>query len=140
MAQISARIVTAPPELRAKTTVIWDGDDDWYALLVDQAVVVPGAVTEELAAAARDSGTYVVIGVDEREAHGATIYNATLYFGPEGTLLGKHRKLMPAGSERTVWGMGDGSTLPVVDTPHGRLSGLICWENYMPLTRFYLYA
>jgi nitrilase len=119
---------------------IWDGDDDWYALLVDQAVVVPGPVTEELAAAARNTGTYVVIGVDEREPHGATIYNAVLYFGPDGRLLGKHRKLMPTGSERTVWGMGDGSMLPVVDTPLGRLSGLICWENYMPLTRFYLYA
>ena len=119
---------------------IWDGDADWYALLVDQAVVVPGPVTDTLAAAARDTGTYVVIGVDEREPHGSTIYNATLYFGPDGTLLAKHRKLMPTGSERTVWGMGDGSTLPVVDTPYGRLSGLTCWENYMPLARFYLYS
>jgi nitrilase len=55
-------------------------------------------------------------------------------------LLGKHRKLMPTGPERTVWGMGDGSTLPIIDTPYGRLGGLICWENYMPLARFYLYA
>ena len=81
-----------------------------------------------------------MIGVEEREPHGTTIYNTTLYFGPDGALLGKHRKLMPTGSERTVWGMGDGSTLPVIDTPHGRLSGLTCWENYMPLARFYLYA
>jgi nitrilase len=81
-----------------------------------------------------------VIGVDEREPHSSTIYNTTLYFGADGALLGKHRKLMPTGSERTVWGMGDGSTLPVIDTPHGRLSGLTCWENYMPLTRFYLYS
>jgi nitrilase len=119
---------------------IWDGDDDWYAMLVDNAVVVPGPVTEALGAAARAAGAYLVIGVDEREPHGSTIYNTTLYFGPDGTLLGKHRKLMPTGSERTVWGMGDGSTLPVIDTPHGRLSGLTCWENYMPLTRFYLYS
>ena len=119
---------------------IWDGDADWYALLVDQAVVVPGPVTDALGAAARDAGAYVVIGVDEREPHGSTIYNTTLYFGPDGALLGKHRKLMPTGSERTVWGMGDGSTLPVIDTPYGRLSGLTCWENYMPLTRFYLYS
>ncbi|GFJ87037.1 hypothetical protein Prum_006790 [Phytohabitans rumicis] len=62
---------------------IWDGDGDWYALLVDQAVVVPGPVTETLGAAARDTGTYLVIGVDEREPHGATIYNTTLYFGPK---------------------------------------------------------
>ena len=119
---------------------IWDGDADWYALLVDQAVVVPGPVTDTLGAAARETGTYLVIGVDEREPHGTTIYNTTLYFGPDGALLGKHRKLMPTGSERTVWGMGDGSTLPVIDTPYGRLSGLTCWENYMPLTRFYLYS
>ena len=82
----------------------------------------------------------MVIGVQEREPHGATIYNTTLYFGPDGALLGKHRKLMPTGSERTVWGMGDGSTLPVIDTPHGRLSGLTCWENFMPLARYYLYS
>ena len=119
---------------------IWDGDGDWYALLVEQAVVVPGAATDTLGAAARDAGVYLVIGVEEREPHGSTIYNTTLYFGPDGALLGKHRELMPTGSERTVWGMGDGSTLPVIDTPHGRLSGLTCWENYMPLTRFYLYS
>lgn len=76
----------------------------------------------------------------EREPHGATIYNTTLYFGPDGALLGKHRKLVPTGSERTVWGMGDGSTLPVIDTPYGRLSGLTCWENFMPLARYYLYS
>jgi nitrilase len=109
-------------------------------LLVDQAVVVPGPVTDALGAAARSVGAYVVIGVQERESHGATIYNTTLYFGSDGALLGKHRKLMPTGSERTVWGMGDGSTLPVIDTPHGRLSGLTCWENFMPLARYYLYS
>ena len=119
---------------------IWDGDDDWYAMLLDQAVVVPGPVTEVLGDAAREAGVQLVIGVEEREPHGGTIYNTTLYFGADGELNGKHRKLMPTGSERTVWGMGDGSTLPVVDTPLGRLSGLTCWENYMPLTRFYLYT
>ena len=119
---------------------IWDGDEQWFAMLAAQAVVVPGPVTDALGAAARAAGTYVVMGVEEREPHGSTIYNTTLYLGPDGALLGKHRKLMPTGSERTVWGMGDGSTLPVVDTPYGRLSGLICWENYMPLARFYLYS
>jgi nitrilase len=119
---------------------IWDGDEEWFARLVDQAVVVPGPVTDALGAAARAAGVYLVIGVDEREPHGTTIYNTTLYFRPDGAMAGKHRKLMPTGSERTVWGMGDGSTLPVIDTPHGRLSGLTCWENYMPLARFYLYA
>jgi nitrilase len=111
---------------------IWDGDEQWFAMLVDQAVVVPGPATA-LGAAARAADVYLVIGVQEREPHGTTIYNTTLYFGPDGALLGKHRKLMPTGSERTVWGMGDGSTLSVIDTPHGRLSGLTCWENYMPL-------
>ena len=93
---------------------IWDGDADWYAMPVDQAVVVPGPVTEALGAAARAVGAYAVFGVQEREPHGATIYNTTLYFGSDGAMLGKHRKLMPTGSERTVWGMGDGSTLPVI--------------------------
>ena len=119
---------------------IWDGDEAWYAKLVDQAVVVPGPVTDSIGAAARRTRTYVVVGVQEREPHGSTLYNTTLYFGPDGSLLGKHRKLMPTGSERTVWGMGDASTLPVIDTPFGRISGLICWENLMPLPRFYLYS
>jgi len=141
-----ARIVVFPEAFIPGTPIwidsqpIWDGDEQWFALLVDQSVVVPGPVTDTLGAAARAAGVYLVIGVEEREPHGTTIYNTTLYFGPDGSLLGKHRKLMPTGSERTVWGMGDGSTLPVIDTSHGRLSGLTCWENYMPLARFYLYA
>ena len=101
---------------------------------------MPGPVTDAFGAAVRRTKVYAVIGVEEREPHGGSIYNTTLYFGPDGALLGKHRKLVPTGSERTVWAMGDGSTLPVIDTPYGRLSGLICWENYMPLARFYLYA
>jgi nitrilase len=119
---------------------IWDGDEAWFARLVDQAVVVPGPTTDRIGAAARAAGAYVVMGVDEREQHGSTIFNTLLYFGPDGRLLEKHRKLMPTGSERTVWGMGDGSTLNVVQTDLGRLGGLICWENYMPLARFHLYA
>ena len=119
---------------------IWEGDAQWYALLVDQAVIIPGPVTDAIGRAARQAGVFVVVGVDEREPHGATIFNTTCYFGPDGTLLARHRKLVPTGSERTVWGMGDGSTLPVIDTPFGRVSGLTCWENYMPLARFHLYA
>jgi predicted amidohydrolase len=119
---------------------IWDGDEAWFAMLHDNAVVVPSEATERLGAAARDAGVYLVVGVDEREPVGSTIYNALLYFGPDGTLLGKHRKLMPTGSERTVWGMGDGSMLDTYPTPFGRVGGLICWENYMPLARFYLYS
>jgi nitrilase len=119
---------------------IWDGDDQWFAMLAEQAVVVPGEATDRLAAAAREAGIYLVIGVEEREPTGSTIYNTLLYFDPEGRLLGKHRKLMPTGSERTVWGMGDGSTLETYATSFGRIGGLLCWENYMPLARFYLYA
>lgn len=119
---------------------IWDGDEAWHRMLVDQAVVVPSAATDRIAAAARDAGVHVVIGVNEREPHGSTIYNTVLTFGPDGTLLGTHRKLMPTGSERTVWGMGDGMTMRVIDTDLGRIGGLICWENYMPLARFHLYA
>ncbi|MET0524291.1 MAG: nitrilase-related carbon-nitrogen hydrolase, partial [Nocardioides sp.] len=74
------------------------------------------------------------------EPTGSTIYTTLLYFAPDCSLLGKHRKLMPTGSERTVWGMGDGSTLETYATPFGRIGGLICWENYMPLARFYLYS
>ena len=119
---------------------IWDGDEAWFARLVDQAVVVPSPTTERIAAAVEDAGAYVVVGVDEREPHGTTIFNTLLYFGPDGRLLNKHRKLMPTGSERTVWGMGDGSMLDVVPTDLGRVGGLICWENYMPLARYHLYA
>lgn len=119
---------------------IWEGDEAWFAMLTDQAVVVPSPATDRLCAAARDAGVYLVIGIDEREPAGSTIYNTLLYIAPDGTLLGKHRKLMPTGSERTVWGMGDGSTLDTFATPYGRLGGLICWENYMPLARFYLYS
>jgi nitrilase len=122
------------------STRIWDGDEQWFELLADQAVVVPSETTDRLGAAAREAGVYLVIGIDEREPTGSTIFNTLLYFDPAGTLLGNHRKLMPTGSERTVWGMGDGSTLDTYPTPFGRIGGLICWENYMPLARFYLYS
>ena len=119
---------------------IWDGDEKWFELLADQAVVVPSDATRRMGAAAKEAGVYLVIGIDEREPTGSTIYNTVLYFAPDGSLMGKHRKLMPTGSERTVWGMGDGSTLDTYATSFGRLGGLICWENYMPLARFYLYS
>ena len=120
-------------------TRAWD-DEAWFGRWQDQAVVVPGPDVDRLAEAAHVAGVYFVIGVCEREPHGSTIYNTILYFGPEGTLLGKHCKLMPTGGERLVWGYGDGSTLDVIDTPFGRVGGLICWENYMPLARAAMYA
>ena len=145
-AGLNAQLVVLPEAfvpgtpLWIDTLPIWDGDGPWYARLVDQAVVVPGPVTARIGAAARAAGVHVVLGVQEREPHGTTIYNTVLYFGSDGRLLAKHRKLMPTGAERTVWGQGDGSTLEVVPTALGRLGGLICWENYMPLARFHLYA
>src|SRR5919112_793367 len=90
------------------------------AELVEQAVVVPGPVTARLGTIARAHRVHLVIGVQEREPHGATIYCTVLHFGSDGRLLTKHRKLMPTGSERTVWGQGDGSTLDVVQTSLGR--------------------
>lgn len=104
----------------------------------DSAVRVPGPATEALGAAARENGLHLVIGVIEQD--GGTLYCTALFFGPDGRLLGKHRKLMPTALERLVWGFGDGSTLPVLDTPLGRLGAVICWENYMPLLRMYMYA
>ena len=79
-----------------------------------------------------------MIGVIERD--GGTLYCTALFLSPAGELLGKHRKLMPTGAERLVWGTGDGSTMPVLDTPLGRLGAVICWENYMPLMRMAMYA
>ena len=101
---------------------------------------VPGPATDRLGAIAREHGVWLAIGVQEKEPHGGTIYNTFLYLSPDGRIADKHRKPVPTGSERTVWGMGDGSTLRVVETPFGRIGGLICWENYMPLARFHLYA
>lgn len=113
-----------------------------YAELVENSVDVPGPVTRALGAAARDAGAHVVVGVNERNAgaSGASLYNTVLYFDDKGTLLGKHRKLVPTMGERLVWAQGDGSTLQVFDTELGKLGGLTCWENYMPLARFALYA
>jgi nitrilase len=84
----------------------------------------------------------LVLGISEldSEVSGTTIYNSVVVIGPDGAILNRHRKLMPTNPERMVWGMGDASGLKVVDTPAGRLGALICWENYMPLARYSLYA
>ena len=102
---------------------------------------VPGPDTDRLGAFARQAGAYLAIGVIERDDRGSqgTLYCTLLYFGPDGSLLGKHRKIKPTASERLIWGEGDGSTLTVIRTPFGRVGGLICWENYMPLARMAMY-
>jgi nitrilase len=117
-----------------------EGAAERFGKLLDNSVLVPSAATERLGDAARSAGAYVCIGVNEREAQGSTLYNTLLYFGPDGRLLSKHRKLMPTGGERVVWGMGDGSGLRVIETPFGRVGGLICWEQYMPLARYAMYG
>lgn len=109
-----------------------------YRRYAESAVQVPGPATERLGAVAARHGAHLVIGVIEQG--GDTLYCTALTFGADGTLLGKHRKLMPTGSERLVWGFGDGSTMPVHDTPIGRLGSVICWENYMPAMRMHMYA
>jgi len=108
----------------------------------DNSIEVPGKETDILAAAAKEAGAYVSIGVTERGAHhpDATLYCTMVYFGPDGSYLGKHQKLKPTAAERMIWGEGDGSSMPVFDTPIGKIGGLICWENYMPLARTALYG
>jgi nitrilase len=109
-----------------------------FRLYLEAAIDVPGPLTARLCEAAATHGAYVVMGVIERE--GGTCYCTVLFFGPNGDLLGKHRKLMPTALERMIWGFGDGSTLTVVDTPYGRIGSVICWENYMPMLRMAMYA
>ncbi|HXE51119.1 MAG TPA: carbon-nitrogen hydrolase family protein, partial [Ramlibacter sp.] len=103
----------------------------------DAAVTVDGPEVAQLAKAAARHKMYVVTGIIERD--GGTLYCTAVYLGPDGSILGKHRKLMPTALERLVWGFGDGSTLAAVDTPYGKLGAVICWENYMPALRMAMY-
>lgn len=113
-----------------------------YTALLENAVTIPSEATERLCRAAKLANVYVVMGMSERntEASGASMYNTILYIDAHGEILGKHRKLVPTGGERLVWAQGDGSTLRVYDTSLGKIGGLICWENYMPLARYAMYA
>lgn len=109
-----------------------------YARYHQNAIDVPGPETDALAALSQRTGASLVIGVIERA--GSTLYCTALYFDPATGLAAKHRKLMPTGTERLIWGQGDGSTLPVLETAAGRIGGAICWENHMPLLRTAMYA
>ncbi|CAA7041424.1 unnamed protein product [Microthlaspi erraticum] len=102
------------------------------------AINVPGPEVTKLAEIAMRNNVYLVMGAIERD--GYTLYCTALFFSPQGEFLGKHRKLMPTAMERCIWGFGDGSTIPVYDTPIGKLGAAICWENRMPLLRTALYA
>jgi nitrilase len=103
---------------------------------------ISGSEVKILGKAVKEAGVYLGIGVIERDgfSSGETLYCTLLYFSPTGELIGKHRKLKPTGSERLIWGEGDGSTMPVFSTEFGKVGGLICWENYMPLARMSMYG
>ena len=103
------------------------------------SVEVPGIYTDKLAECAKKNNVFLTIGVTERDKVNKTLYCTLLYFSSDGSLLGKHRKLKPTAAERLVWGEGDGTTLCSFDTEIGRIGGLICWENYMPLARMAMY-
>jgi nitrilase len=114
-----------------------EGRED-FARYFDNAIEVPGEDTNTIAKLVKDAGLYAVIGVIERA--GGTLYCTTLYFAPDGSLLGKHRKIMPTAMERVTWGFGDGSTLIAPETEIGVIGGAICWENLMPQMRLAMYA
>ncbi|HQQ83422.1 MAG TPA: carbon-nitrogen hydrolase family protein, partial [Cyclobacteriaceae bacterium] len=105
----------------------------------ENSVEVPGPETQQIAAWAKNAKAFVVVGVTEKDKVSDTLYCSLLYFSPEGQLIHRHRKIKPTAAERIIWGEGDGSDLQVVDTPLGKMGGLICWENYMPAARMALY-
>jgi nitrilase len=111
-----------------------------FARLRRESLEVPGDAERRLGEIAREHGVWLVTGVNEVDPEKpGTIYNSLLYHAPDGTLAVHHRKLVPTNHERLVWGQGDGRGLRAIETPLGRIGGLICWENYMPLARFSLY-
>ena len=114
------------------------GREDWL-LYYRESVKVPSPATETLGEIARQNSVTLIIGVTEIGESGGTLFCSLLYFNPEGQLLHRHRKIKPTAAERIVWGEGKGDDLQVLNTPVGRIGGLICWENYMPLARMALY-
>ena len=111
---------------------------DAFASYHRQAIRLDGEEVALIAQAAAETDSFVVMGCIE--ADGGTLYCTVLYFDGQQGLAGKHRKLMPTAGERLIWGFGDGSTLPVFDTPYGKIGAVICWENYMPMLRMYMYS
>jgi len=128
-----------PSNTWAKASASFGGSDELWERMWLSSVDVPGPLVDTLAAACRRTGLHAVVGVNERESgRPGTLYNTMLVLGPGG-LLHKHRKLMPTQHERLFHGIGPGDDLQVVETPAGRVGGLICWENRMPLARYALY-
>lgn len=111
---------------------------DWFRRYHDSAITIPGPEVEALRELAAANRLALVVGVIERE--GGTLFCSVVYIDSDGRFLGKHRKLVPTAAERVLWGSGDGSTIPVVESSAGRIGAAICWENYMPLLRMALYA
>jgi nitrilase len=131
-----------PSSVWAKALAGWGepGAKEAFALLHRESLELPGPDADRLAGIAREHGVWLVIGVNELDpARPGTLYNSLLYYSPAGELELHHRKLVPTNHERLIWGPGDGRGLRAIETPLGRLGGLICWENYMPLARFSLY-
>src|SRR5262249_51585743 len=123
-----------------RDVAVWDHQPTKriYAQMLENSVAVPSRETQALGEAARKHNLTLVMGIHERAPQGAgrgTLYNSILTFGPTGELLNVHRKLIPTFNERLIWAQGDGSGLRVVETPAGRVGGLICWEHWMPLVR-----
>jgi nitrilase len=131
--------VPAYPSSRwAHALAVWgEGGKEVWARLARASVTVPSAETERIGSAAKQHGLVLAVGVNELD--GGTLYNTLLVFTPDGRLALRHRKLMPTNHERMVWGLGDGEGLETIETDLGRVGGLICWENFMPLARAALY-
>jgi len=128
-----------PSNAWAQGASAFDGWDTFWERLWDESVDVPGPHVERLAETCRERSLHCVIGVNERESERpGSLYNTMLTIGPEG-LLARHRKLMPSQHERLFHGIGAGDDLEVTETPLGRIGGLICWENRMPLARWSVY-
>ena len=115
--------------------------NELYVKLVENAVSVPDNSTDKLCKAAKNAGVSVVMGMHERntETSGTSLFNSLLFINEHGKIVGKHRKLIPTGGERLIWAQGDGSTFKSYNTQAGKIAGLICWENYMPLCRNAIY-
>src|SRR5437868_3660177 len=131
-----------PSSRWAKAFAGWqnDGAKATFARIAQNSIAVGSPEERRLGAAAKELGIWLVTGVNEVDpVRPGTIYNSLLYHAPDGELALHHRKLVPTNHERLIWGQGDGRGLRAVETPLGRLGGLICWENYMPLARFALY-
>ncbi len=115
-----------------------DGRATWQKYW-ESAIAIPSEAADRLAQIAKTYQVYLVVGITEQSKVGGTLYCSLVYYAPDGQLVGKHRKVMPTAAERIIWGAGNGDDLQVIETPFGKIGGLICWENYMPMARMALY-